>query len=79
MRTTQDIIEGSTSAYHPGRYQGDVLLVQASERLHMDLLPPWRDVISPNLHTEYVDGHHDDLMKAHNVGDVGEVIRKYIV
>ena len=78
MRTTQDIIEGSTSGYHPPKYQGDVLLVQASDRLHMDLCPPWEDVISPNLHTEYVDGHHDDLMKLQNVGDVGSVIRRYI-
>ena len=78
MRTTQDIIEGATSRYHPGRYRGDVLLVQASDRLHMDLLPPWRDVVPDKLQTRYVDGHHDDLMKAQNVGDVGDVIRDYI-
>ena len=79
MRKAQEVLEDAASRYRPGRYEGDVLLIQASDRLHMDLFPAWKDVIKDGLKTKYVDGHHDDLMKAQNVGDVGEAILSHLV
>ncbi len=73
MRNVQFMAEHAAESYRPPRYDGNVLLIQASERLHMDLHAAWNDV-APNVTTRYVDGHHDDLMKPENVHKVGLAI-----
>ena len=74
MRTAQDMVQQATSKYQPPKYEEAVLLIQASERLHMDLFPAWHDVAAKGLLTQYVDGHHDDLMKGQNVQEVATSI-----
>ena len=74
MRTVQLMAEHAAVRFKPSKYGGNVSLIQASERLHMDLFAAWKDV-SPNLRTRYVDGHHDDLMKRENLHKVGSAIR----
>ena len=74
MRTAQYMIQQATLKYQPPKYDGPVLLIQASDRLHMDLFPAWHDVAAKGLKTQYVDGHHDDLMKGQNVQEVATAI-----
>ena len=74
MRTAQDMVQKATLDYQPPRYEGSVLLIQALDRLHMDLFPAWHDVAAKGLKTQYVDGHHDDLMKGQNVQEVATSI-----
>jgi amino acid adenylation domain-containing protein len=78
-RAAQEMIEAAVSEYHPDRYNGDVLLVLASERPpHMDFLPGWQAVISHNLHVRYVDGHHRDLLDPQNVRNVADAIVSFL-
>ena len=78
MRVTQDMIEVAAASYRPHEYKGEVLLIQASDRLHLDFLYGWRAVIKDRLHNEYAPGHHDDLMKQHRVKEVGLIITKHL-
>lgn len=78
MRTAQDMIEAAAARYKPRKYDGRVLLVQASDRIHLDFLYGWREVVRDSLNNEYVAGHHDELMKANRVNEVGQVILSHI-
>jgi amino acid adenylation domain-containing protein len=72
MRVT---LQTAALAYRPETYEGKVLLILASERPpHVNLLPGWQDVVPGNLNTQYVDGHHRDLLKGRSVRSVAEVI-----
>jgi amino acid adenylation domain-containing protein len=73
MRVTQDMIVAAVLAYQPGKYEGKVLLLLASDH-PLDLLPGWRTVVPRNLHTQYVDGYHRDLLDKTNVRTVAEAI-----
>jgi amino acid adenylation domain-containing protein len=70
----QELIETAALAYEPEKYDGKVLLVLASERPpHADFLPGWRAVVS-DLHTELLNSHHRDILKAGNAGRVADAI-----
>lgn len=74
MRTAQEMVQMAVFKYNPKRYEGKVVLIQASERLHMDLFPAWQEVVRKGLETKYVEGHHDDLMKDDSVQAVGKAV-----
>ena len=70
----QELIETAAMAYEPKKYDGKVLLVLASERPpHADFLPGWRAVVS-DLHSELLNSHHRDILKAGNAGRVADAI-----
>jgi amino acid adenylation domain-containing protein len=73
MRVAQEMIVAAVLAYQPGKYEGKVLLLLASDH-PLDLLPGWRTVVPRNLHTQYVDGYHRDLLDKTNVQTVAEAI-----
>jgi thioesterase domain-containing protein len=69
------MIEAAAAVYKPRHYEGRVLLVLAAERPpHLDFLPDWQALVPRNLHTEYLDGQHNDLTKGKNVQQVAETI-----
>jgi amino acid adenylation domain-containing protein len=71
----QEMIEAAAAVYKPRHYEGRVLLVLAAERPpHLDFLPDWQALVPRNLHTEYLDGQHNDLTKGKNVQQVAETI-----
>ncbi|MGD0965467.1 MAG: thioesterase domain-containing protein, partial [Candidatus Acidiferrales bacterium] len=80
MRVAQEMSEAAAFAYQPERYEGKVLLLLASERPpHVNFLPGWQAVVPRNLHTQYLDGHHRDLLKAENVPSIGHAIVSHLM
>jgi thioesterase domain-containing protein len=79
MTVAQAMVKAAVSAYQPKKYEGKVLLLMASERpAHMNLLPGWHSVIPYNLHTQYLDGHRNDLLKEPNVQSVVDAIVSHL-
>lgn len=75
MRIAQETIEAAALAYQPKRYDGNVLLLLASDRPpHVNFLPGWQAVVPQTLHIQYVDAHHRDLLKSENVPSVANAI-----
>ena len=71
----QEMIETAAFDYRPKQYQGKVLLLLASERPpHVNYLPGWQAVIPGNLHTEYVEGHHRNLITGPYVEGIADAI-----
>jgi amino acid adenylation domain-containing protein len=80
VQIAQGMLENAASVYQPGQYDGSALVVLASERPpHLDYLPAWQVVIPNGLHAQYVDGHHEDLIKGPNAQCVVEAIQSYVV
>jgi amino acid adenylation domain-containing protein len=75
-----ELIESAAFAYQPETYGGKVLLLLASEDTpHVNFLPGWQAVVPHNLHTQYVDGHHRELMKAQNVWGIAHLISSHLI
>ena len=56
-------LKAAARADRPEKYEGEVLLLLASERPpHVDYLPGWQTVVTGGLHTQYVKGHHRDFL-----------------
>jgi thioesterase domain-containing protein len=51
-----------------------LLLLAAKRPSYVNLLPGWQEVIPHNLHAQYVDEFHRDLLKAPEVNCVAEAI-----
>ena len=80
ITVAKEMLNAAVLAYQPKRYEGKLLLLLASEHPpHLDLLPGWRAVVPRNLHPQYVDGHHRDLLKAPNVRGVAEAIVSHLI
>jgi len=80
MRIAQDIIETAAFAYNPPRFQGGkVLLLLSSERpAHVDFVPGWKAVIDSDLHVQFLNFHHRDVMKGDNVKLVAHAIKSHL-
>jgi amino acid adenylation domain-containing protein len=75
MGIAQRIIEVAALKYHPTRYDGEVLLLLASERpSYVDRFGEWQAVVPQGLHAQYLNAHHRDLLKPENVRNVAEAI-----
>jgi thioesterase domain-containing protein len=73
------MLEAAAALYVPKRYDGRVLLILASERPpHLDPLPAWQKVIPNSLHTQHIDGHHEDLSKAESAGRIAAAIHAHL-
>lgn len=60
----REILQAATLAYKPGKYDGKVLLLLASEHPpHVNLRRGWEAVVSSSLHTQYVNARHEDFLK----------------
>lgn len=80
MRMAQELIEAAARAYQPQTYYGKTLLLLASDHPpHKDFLPGWRAVVPRDLHAQYVDGHHRDLLDPQNLRTVADAIVSHLV
>src|SRR6202034_571303 len=80
MRVTREMIEEAARLYKPEKYEGNVLLLLASDRpRHKDFLPGWQAIVPHNLHTHFVDGHHLEFAKPQNVPLVVGAIVSHLV
>jgi thioesterase domain-containing protein len=76
----QELIEAAARAYQPQTYYGKTLLLLASDHPpHKDFLPGWRAVVPRDLHAQYVDGHHRDLLDPQNLRTVADAIVSHLV
>jgi thioesterase domain-containing protein len=74
-RIAQKAIERAALKYRPKMYDGKVLLLLASERPpHHDFLPAWQAVVPHDLHMQYMEGHHRDLLKGESARSVAEAM-----
>jgi thioesterase domain-containing protein/aryl carrier-like protein len=72
-------LQAAALAYRPVQYDGNVLLILASEHPpHANFLSGWREVFPGNLHTKYVGWHHRDLSKSKSVPSVADAIVSYL-
>ena len=79
VKIAQEMLETAAVAYEPKRYDGRVLVILASERPpHLDALPAWQKVIPHTLHTQYFDGHHEDLSKVENARRIAAAIHAHL-
>jgi amino acid adenylation domain-containing protein len=79
MRVAQLTIEAAARAYQPKQYEGKVFLVLSADRpSHKNFLPGWQAVVSHNLHTQWVDAHHRDLLDARNLRTIADAIVRLI-
>ncbi len=75
MSIAREMIETAARGYQPENYEGEVLLLLASERPpHLNFLSGWQAVVPRSLHARYVDGHRKDLMKSPYVKGVADAI-----
>jgi amino acid adenylation domain-containing protein len=75
MRVAQRVIEAAACAHEPDKYEGKVLLVLASNRPpHLNFLSGWQPVITRDLHVQYVNAHHRDLLDERNVRCIADAI-----
>jgi hypothetical protein len=80
VKIAQETIEVAASVYQPRQYDGKVLLLLASERPpHLDFLPGWRAVVPSSLHTQYLDGHHEELTRGLSGQRVADAIFSHLV
>jgi amino acid adenylation domain-containing protein len=80
VKIAQETVEAAASMYQPRQYDGKVLLLLASERPpHLDFLPGWRAVVPSSLHTQYLDGHHEELTRGPNGQRVADAIFSHLV
>jgi hypothetical protein len=73
------MIESAARAYQPGNYEGNVLLLLASERpSYVNYLAGWKAVVRGNLSVRYVNGSHTELLSKENAGYVAEAIASHL-
>jgi hypothetical protein len=79
VSVAQEMSEAAMFAYRPEKYEGEVLLLLASERPpHVDYVPGWQAVVPRNLHIQYVNAHHRDLLKGEHVRSVADAIVSHL-
>ncbi len=75
LKAANDAVEAAAIAYRPKEYTGRVLLLQPRERPpHIDFLIGWKKVITGDLYTLEVEGHHDELHEVQDMRRVAEEI-----
>ena len=75
----QKLIEVAASTYHGETYDGRALLLLAADNApHINFLPEWQALIPNNLHFEYIDGHHSELMNEPHVQRIANAINAHL-
>jgi len=78
MTVAQEMIEAAAYAYRPDKYEGQVLLLLASGGpFHESFLPGWQAIVARDLHIQYVDVHHRDLLDIENARSIAEAIMHF--
>jgi hypothetical protein len=77
---THHLIERAAVVYQPRQYQGNVLLLLATERdPAFDFLSGWKPLVPNGLCSVYVDGRHREIITPDNVRDIAGIIRTHLV
>jgi thioesterase domain-containing protein/acyl carrier protein len=80
MGTAQRMIESAALKYTPKEYDGKVLLLLASDRpSYVNRLLEWKAVVPQDLHVQYVNAHHRDLLKPNNARSIANAIVSELV
>lgn len=67
-------------SYNPPKYDGDVLLIEFSERPpHMDLALAWQSVVAGPFHVSSIDGHWRETFTATHVHEVADIIASHLL
>jgi len=75
VHVAQELVETAAYFYRPRTYEGSVLLLLASEQLpHANSLARWQALVPQNLHTEYVEAYHRELMEPINARKLAEAV-----
>jgi amino acid adenylation domain-containing protein len=75
----QEMIEAAACTYHPEKYEGDVLLLLASDRApHVNFLPGWQTEVPHSLHTQYIEAHHSELINTRNARSIADAIMSHL-
>ncbi len=75
LEIIQRTIKVAALKYHPREYDGRVLLLLASERPpHVDRQLEWQGVVPYNLHTQYLNAHHRDLLNGRSLQAIADAI-----
>jgi amino acid adenylation domain-containing protein len=75
----QKMIETAATSYHPEKYEGEVLLLLASDRApHVNFLPGWQTEVSHGLHTQYIEAHHSELINTRNARSIADAIVSHL-
>jgi thioesterase domain-containing protein len=78
-RQIDEMMRSALRSYEPPAYDGQLLLLLASDHApHVNLMQEWNWLISENFRTQYVPGHHDELMEATHAGPVADAIRSML-
>lgn len=66
--------------YKPPKYDGDVLLIESSERPpHVDLALAWQSVVTGPLYVSSIDGHWREILNATHVHEVVDAIVPHLL
>jgi thioesterase domain-containing protein len=79
MDIAQEMIEAAAHGYKPQIYDRRTLLLLASDRPpHVNFLYGWQAVIPHNLESEYIPGHHTEILRAPHVKCVADAIVSHL-
>jgi amino acid adenylation domain-containing protein len=79
IEVAQEMIETAAFTYQPQKYEGKVLLLLASDGPpRVSFFPGWQVVVPRNLHAQYVEGRHEELMNEENVRSVADAIVSHL-
>jgi amino acid adenylation domain-containing protein len=74
-RSAHRLAEAAACVYQLPKYDGNVLLLLASDcPPHVNLVPGWQSIVTGGLHIRYLDTHHSDLLKADDMRCVAQAI-----
>lgn len=78
-KSAHQLTEFAAHNYHPPKYDGDVLLLLASERpAYIDLAAGWRALVTGKLDIHYVRAYHRELLRSQNARYVARTILSHI-
>jgi amino acid adenylation domain-containing protein len=78
-KSPHQLTEIAARKYQPPKYDGEVLLLLATEHPpHVNLASGWEAVVTGNLQVQYVESHHRDLLKTENVQRIADAIVSHI-
>jgi amino acid adenylation domain-containing protein len=78
-KTPHQLTEIAARTYQPPKYDGDVLLLLASEHpTYLDLAAGWRPLIHGKIELHYVRAYHRDFLETENAKHIARAIRSHI-
>lgn len=78
-KSAHQLTEAAAHTYQCPKYDGDVLLLLASEGpTHLELAAAWRALVSGELDVHYIRAYHRDFLKTENAVNIARAIVSHI-